>query len=117
MNDRQRRRELSHRYVAAASEGGVYRIVNRDTGRFLLGSARDLAGARNRFEFALSTGTSSALDHRLRADAARDGVGVVSFEVLDTIEIRADRIRADSDEDLGTLESLWRERSDPSLLY
>ena len=115
--DRQRRKELSGEYLQAATEGGVYRIVNSRNGRFLLGSTRNLAGIRNRFEFTRSTQAAEAFEVRLREDARRFGPAAFSFEVLDTIEIKADQPDAEAFEDLATLEALWSDKLGRSLQY
>jgi hypothetical protein len=95
----------------------VYRIVNLRTGKVLFGATSNLAGVRNRFEFARSNNSPAAIDHRLRADVAANGFDGFELEVLDHLDVpptmTADQITAD----LATLESLWREKVDPSLLY
>ena len=96
---------------------GVYRIVNRRTGRLLLGSTANLAGLRNRFEFARSTDSATALDQRLAEDIRSLGFESFSFEVLDLLEMPPEATPAQAAADLATLEALWREKTDPSLLY
>jgi hypothetical protein len=95
----------------------VYRIVNRRTGKALLGSTANLAGINNRFEFARSSNSPATLDHRLREDIASLGWENFSLEVVDTIEVTPTMTRAEIASDLATLEALWREKSEPSLLY
>ena len=95
----------------------MYRIINKRTGRALLGSTANLAGTRNRFEFARSTRSAATLDHRLRADIESLGWDSFSLEVVDTIEVTPGMTREEVGSDLATLEALWRERTDPSLLY
>jgi hypothetical protein len=117
LSDKARRKELSEQFQQAAPEAGVYRIVNQRTGRLLLGSSANLAGLRNRFEFARSTGSAAALDHRLRDDITRLGFDAFAFEVLDTLEVTPTMTPEQIASDLATLEALWREKSDPSVLY
>jgi len=114
--DRTRRRALTEQFQQAAPEAGVYRIVNRETGRQLLGSTINLTGLRNRFEFARSSNSASTLDQRLRDDVARFGVDSLSFEVLDKLEVTPAMTPEQIAADLATLEALWREKTDPSLL-
>jgi hypothetical protein len=95
----------------------VYRIVNRSTGRALLGSTANLAGIRNRFEFARSSNSPATLDHRLRDDIASLGWDSFSLEVLDTIEVTPVMTREEIASAVATLEALWREKTDPALLY
>ena len=115
--DKARRKALTEQFQQAAPEAGVYRIVNRSTGKALLGSTANLAGIGNRFEFARSTNSAATLDHRLRDDIASFGWDSFSLEVLDTIEITPVMTREQVAADVATLEALWREKADPSLLY
>jgi len=117
MSDRARRRELRDQYREARPEAGVYRIVNGHSGRALLGSTPNLASLRNRLEFARSTNTPGALDHRLVEDARRDGVGVFRFEVLEVLDTKPEATPAQIRRDLAVLEGLWREKLDPAALY
>jgi len=115
--DKARRKSLSATFRQSSPEAGVYRIVNRRTGRFLLSSTANLAGLRSRFEFASSTNSPGALDSSLREDIAGFGFESFSFEVHDDLEIKPDMTPAQIAEDLATLEALWREKTDRSLLY
>jgi hypothetical protein len=117
MGDASRRRELRERYRQTSPEAGVYRIVNRVNGRSLLGHSLNLASVRNKLEFAQSTNTPSALDHRLSRDAQQFGLDAFSVEVLDSLEVKPEMTREEVLEDLRTLEDLWRQRLDPALLY
>jgi hypothetical protein len=59
----------------------------------------------------------SALDRRLSKDLREFGSKAFSLEVLEVLDITPEMTRADILEDLSTLEQLWRERLDLSLLY
>jgi hypothetical protein len=115
--DKARRKELSERFRQAPADVGVYRILNLRTGRFLLGSSTNLAGFRNRFEFAQSNGSAGALDARLGEDIARYGLAAFAFEVLDTLEVRPETELEQVAADAASLAALWREKFDPALLY
>jgi hypothetical protein len=117
MVDKARRKTLTEQFQQAAPDAGVYRITNRSTGQSLLGSTANLAGIRNRFEFARSTKSAATLDHRLREDITRFGWDAFSLEVLDTIEVTPAMTREEIASDVATLEALWREKADPSRLY
>src|SRR5262249_56116247 len=84
--DRAGRRELEEQYRQSGPEAGVYRIVNRRTGKVLLGSSTNLASVRAKLDFARSTGLISALDHRLHADARALGPNAIDFELIDRPE-------------------------------
>ncbi|MDQ6918195.1 MAG: GIY-YIG nuclease family protein [Candidatus Dormibacteraeota bacterium] len=115
--DRGRRKELNEQYQQAPPEAGVYRILNRETGRFLLGSTTNLAGFRNRFEFARSNHSAGALDSKLRDDIAWFGFDAFRFEVLDTLEVKPEMAQEQIAADAAGLIALWREKFDPVLLY
>jgi hypothetical protein len=73
-DDKARRKELLTEYKQTHPEAGVYRIVNTQNGRALLGSTPNLASIRNKLEFARSTNTPGALDYRLATDIRRFGL-------------------------------------------
>ncbi len=117
MTDKPSRKELIAQYRQTRPEAGVYRILNARTGKGLLASSTNLASERNKLEFARSTGSPGALDHRLRADVARLGADAFTVEVLDILEIRPEMTDREIRDDLEALEQLWRERLGPEVLY
>ena len=117
MDDKSRRKELVDNYKRTPPEAGVFRIVNRETGRALLGSSPNLPSVRNKVDFARSTGSAGALDRRLRDDFCRLGPDAFSVEVLDLLEVTPEMTEAQIRDDLAALEELWRERLDPAQLY
>ncbi len=117
MSDQARRKALRERQDHAPPEAGVYLIRNGETGKGLLGVTPNLASVRNTLAFAQSTGTSGVLDRRLGADIARFGLDAFTFDVLETLDVRPGMTPADIQADLATLEQLWRDKIDPTLLY
>lgn len=117
MNEQARRKELLEQYKQSQIAAGVYRIINRRNNKVLLGSTPNLASVRNKLEFAKSTKTSSALDYRLRDDIRKFGFDAFSLEVLEVLEVKPEMTPAQTQEDLATLEQLWREKEDSALLY
>jgi hypothetical protein len=115
--DEQRRKELIENARRQRPPAGVYRIVNRETGKALLGSSVNLDGFRNRVEFARSTNTAGGVDHRLHADIATYGFDAFEFEVLDVLEVGEGATDRDIAADVTALEALWRERYEPAELY
>jgi hypothetical protein len=107
------RRTLSKSYKERRMVGGVYLIRNTRNGRYILGHALDLASARNRFQFAVST--NAAVDMRVRTDWAACGPDAFAFEVLE--EQGQDQTRAQFTDDLVVLEDLRRADLDPALAY
>ena len=110
MTDRARRRELKEQARQNPPEAGVYRIVNRKAGTYLLGSAVNLDSMRSKLAFARSTGSPSALDLRLKAEVLRDGLENFDLEILDTLTVTPEMTTAAVRAELATLEELWRER-------
>lgn len=110
-----RRRELSKEYKERTVVGGVYTITNTSNGKYLIGHAANLASVRNRFDFAVSTG--SAVDPRVRTDWAEFGAGAFRLDVLEELEQQADQTPAEFMDDLVTLETLLRAGLDPAKAY
>ena len=100
-----------------ATEAGVYRIVNTVTGRCLLGRSENLRSVRSKLEFAVSSNSPNALDHRLQPDVRTHGLAPFEFEVLDTLSITAQTTRDQIRADLDALLELWRDRQDPGTSY
>lgn len=117
MTDATRRKDLAAEYKRTPTEAGVYQVRNTTSGRLLLGTSMNLPAMRNRVAFARSTGSASALDPRLKADATLHGVSAFEFEVLEVLETAPEATQAEIRGDLDALEVLWRERLDPANLY
>jgi hypothetical protein len=109
------RRDISREYKERRLRGGVYTITNTVNGKYLIGHAADLASMRNRFQFAVTTG--SAVDPRLRADWAEMGASAFRLDVLEEIEQQPEQSQADFLDDLRTLEQLLRASFDTSKAY
>jgi len=110
VTDKERRRELREQARQNPPPAGIYAIRHRATGRVVVASAVNLAGARNRFDFAVSTGLTSALDTQLGGDVRAHGTEGLAFEVLETVPVEPGTVAADLRADLATLEALWREQ-------
>lgn len=110
MTDPARRRELREQARLNPPDAGVYAIRHHVTGRVIVASTVNLAGARNRFDFAVSTNTLGALDGQLGGDIREHGTDGLAFEVLETLVVEPGTTDADLRADLATLEALWREQ-------
>ncbi len=117
MSEQDRRKALVAQYQQTQPEAGVYRIVNSHNHKSLLGSTTNLASIRNKLAFARSTNLPGALDLRLSKDIRQFGIDAFSLEVLEVLDVTPEMTPAQIREDLDTLEALWREKLDPSLLY
>jgi hypothetical protein len=109
------RRALSKDFKERRMVGGIYLIRNTQSGRYLLGHTLDLASARHRFQFSVTTG--STIDPRVRADWAALGPHAFAFEVLEELEQGPDQTRAQFDADLVELAELRRAELDPAQAY
>ena len=115
--DKSRRKELAAEYQQARPAGGVCRIVHTASGRSLVSAVPNLATLKNRFDFASTTNSPSALDGRLAKDIAEFGLAAFSFEVLEELQPASDATPAEIRRDLATLEGLWREKIGTASLY
>ena len=109
------RRAISKEYQQRRQVGGVYTITNTVNGKYLLGHAANLASVRNRFQFAVNTG--SAVDPRVRQDWAEHGAHSFTLEIREELEQGPDQSHAAFLDDLQTLENLWRMNLDASKAY
>ena len=57
------------------------------------------------------------LDHQLRDVVDAFGIGVLTLEVLEVLEVTPAMTPAEVRSDLATLEALWREKLGPDRLY
>lgn len=110
MTDKARRRELRDAALRNPPDAGIYAIRHRATGRVVVAATENLAGARNRFDFAVSTGALAALDGQLAGDIRAHGPEGLELEVLETVAVNAATTRDALRADLRTLEALWREK-------
>ena len=117
MTDQARRKALRVEYEQAPPAAGVYRIVNRATGRSLVGSTTNLGSVAGKLAFAKSTGKAGMFFRRMQADIARHGIEALELEILDTLKPRPESTSREVEEDLATLEALWREKLGPETLY
>ncbi len=117
MNEQARRKDLVAQFKQTRPEAGVYRIINSQNNKALLGSTPNLASIRNKLEFAKSTNSPGVLDQRLRKDVRQFGIDAFLLEVLEVLDTKPEMTPAEIQEDLATLVDLWREKLDPSLLY
>lgn len=109
------RKALSKGYKERKLVGGVYLIRNTQNGKYLIGHAVDLASIRNRFQFAVTTG--SAVDPRVRADWAAFGAQAFTLAILEELEQGAEQTRAQFEADLVALEQLRHADLEPSQEY
>lgn len=117
MVDRNRRKELVSDYKQTPREAGVYRIVNTENGRALIGSSTNMNSVRSKLEFARSTHSYGVFGYQLKDDMRQYGIDSFTLEILELLDVKPEMTDAQVRSDLNTLEQLWRERYAPDSLY
>ena len=110
-----RRKEINDEYKARKLYGGVYTITNTLSGKYLIGYAANLKSIQNRFQFAITSG--STVHPKLQKDWEKFGAQVFTLEVLEELEQKPGQSQAEFMEDLKTLEQLCRANLDKSKEY
>ena len=117
MSSKQSRKELVEKYKQRQDDAGVYRIVNKLTGRYLLGGTTNMRSIISKFQFAQNTGTASVWLEPLAEDIKRYGYGEFLLEVLELLDIKPDTSAAEIRDGVETLEAIWRDKLDPKQEY
>ncbi|GLV60741.1 hypothetical protein KDH_75600 [Dictyobacter sp. S3.2.2.5] len=110
-----RRKELAQAYKEREIIGGIYIIKNSRTGQYLLSHTANLQGARNHFQFAVTTG--STVHPRLQRDWQAQSSQDFTFAVLEELKQQPDQSPESFLDDLRTLEEMWRATLDPARSY
>ena len=110
-----RRKEINDEYKARKLYGGVYTITNTLSGNYLISYAANLKSIQNRFQFAITSG--STVHPKLQKDWEKFGAQVFKLEVLEELEQKPGQSQAEFMEDLKTLEQLCRANLDESMEY
>jgi hypothetical protein len=110
-----RRKEVINEYKERKLHGGVYKITNTLSGKYLIGYAANLKSVENRFQFAITTG--SPLHPKLKKDWEELGAQAFTLEILEELKQRSNQSQAEFLEELETLEQLWRAILDVSKEY
>jgi hypothetical protein len=101
------RKALVRQYKESPRPAGVFRVLNTENGRGLLGSSPDLPGMLNRQRFQLENGLHP--DRELQRDWNELGEAAFAFEVLDVLK-PSDDPSYNPSEDLRTLKGMWLEK-------
>ena len=103
------RRNLKNAYKEQAAVGGIYCIECSGNRRRWLKASPNLAGMRNKYEFAIAIG--SCPEPGMRSEWLRYGAASFSFTVLETLPKKETQTDAEFREDLGVLLELWTEKT------
>jgi group I intron endonuclease len=104
------RAELKREYRERPREAGIYQIRNRESGKILLGSSRNLHGPLNRHRFALRVGKHA--NPALQRDFHEQGEDAFDFEILEVVKVK-DEPGFSVDDELTLLEEIWLEKLSP----
>src|SRR5579859_7370277 len=110
-----RRKEIINEYKERKLFGGVYTIINTLNGKYLIDYAANLKSVQNRFQFAVTTG--STVHPKLQKDWEELGAKAFTLEVLEELEQGPGQSQAEFMDDLKTLEQLWRANLDAAKEY
>ena len=117
ITDPARRKALRAEYAQTPPAAGVYRIVNRVTGGSLVGSTTNLGSVAGKLAFAQSTKKTGLFFRRMQDDIARYGIEAFELEILESPTPRPEMTAGEVEQELATLEQLWREKLGPETLY
>lgn len=106
--DKPNKNELKARYKERTMIGGVYVVRNTQNGKFLLESAQDIQGSKNRFDF--SQKTNSCVSMKLQKDWAEQGAQTFAFELLEELTKGETQTDAEFKADLQILKEMWAEK-------
>ena len=101
---------LKSEYKLHPPEAGIFRIVNRESGKIFIGSSMNLPGIFNRYRAELRTGGCRITD--LQSDWHTYGEDNFAFEVVEALEPRKGDSAVHPD-DLKTCTDLWLEELQP----
>lgn len=110
-----RRKELIKEYKERKPVGGVYKITNTVSGKYVIDQTANIQSARNQFEFSQKLGSPMLM--QLKKDWAEFGGQAFTLEVLEEVEQRADQTQVDFLEELKTLKQLHQANFDASKAY
>lgn len=102
------RKEIIQEYKNRKITGGVYRILNTKTNKFLLGSTKNLQGIINRFNFSKST--DSCVEMKLENEWKKYKAESFIIEILEQIDKKPEQEEKEFADDIKTLEEIWREK-------
>ena len=113
--DNDRKKALKSEYAEREVIGGVYLVRNTLNNKALLDTATDLKACKNRFEFALTTG--SCVYPKLQQEWSAQGGRHFTLEVLEELSKGETQTQAEYKSDLEFLKDIWLEKLTDEELY
>lgn len=114
-NKEKRKKEFIIEYKERPVSGGVYKITNTMSGKYLLMNDIDLKSTKNRFDFGVKT--NMGMHPKMAKDWKEFGANSFTFEVLEEIDMKETQSKKEFKEDLKVLEEMWAEKFDASNRY
>jgi len=108
MTGNEKKKEILAQYKEREVVGGVYIIRNTLNNKLLLDAASDLQSIRNRFDFALKTG--SCVNPKLQKDWSEHGSGVFVLEILEELIKGNTQTDAQFKADVEFLKEVWLDK-------
>ena len=113
--DKPTKKEMQIQYKERKVIGGAYAIKNTAKNTMLIDASSDVAGAENRFNFSVSTG--SCVHPQLQNDWKEQNGKQFVFEVLEELEKGAAQSPAEFKADIEVLKQMWLEKLSGENLY
>ena len=113
--DKKSKKEMQAQYKEREIVGGVYAIKNTAKNKRLLESGTDIQGSRNRFEFAVKTG--SCVNPKLQSDWTEQNGGHFVFETLEELKKSDSQTLKDFENDIEVMKQMWLEKLSGEDLY
>ena len=109
------KKEMQEQYKEREIIGGVYAIRNTQNNKLLVDAATDIQGSRNRFEFAVKTG--SCIHPKLQSDWTEQNGKYFSFEILDELRKGDTQSQKEFKADVELMKELRLEKLSGENLY
>ena len=106
---------MQAQYKERAIIGGVYAVRNTLKNKLLIEADTDISGSKNRFEFAVKTG--SCVFPKLQNDWTEQESGQFVFEILEELKKGETQSPAEFKADIEVLKQIWLEKMTDEDLY
>ena len=113
--DKKSRKELQAQYKEREIVGGVYAVRNTLKNKLLIEADTDIQGSKNRFEFAIKTG--SCVNPKLQNDWTEQKGSQFAFEILEELKKGETQSAAEFKSDVELMKQIWIEKLSGEVLY
>lgn len=113
--DSVKKKEIVSEYKQRKVTGGVYKITNSGSGRYMIKGEVDLQSFQNRFDFMQKT--KVCINPKMQKDFNEFGPESFSLEFLEGVEQKEEESRMGFKDRLKRLEEVWKDKFDPEKSY